>query len=222
VTTIAKNEYELKGTDPSIPASPVPFDIQEAIIRDAKRLPPTSWLFQQDFCDKIATGTFAFWQACRTLMMKTHPLATLAITWNDIYDERATWSKSQQIAYAAKEALKPLFTNGSSFLMQECAKHFGAQFVEFVRSAFVSELTGFLIEYLADQLYVHFGGGGGNGGKNFDLLMWLEELVIFLLCYFLVLLLCRMHPDMSLLKNFFDIIIPMFVKYLISKLRSKK
>ncbi len=218
---MVEHDYESKTIDMPIHISPIPPDIQQSIMRGCSHLPPAPWVFQQDFRDKIATGLITCLEACRTLLIQTHPLAIFAHTLNDIDRDRSDWSRSQQITYASKEALKPIFTDASNAVMRECAKHLGIKFIEFARSAFMSELTGFLIEYLVDQIYTYLGGGGGDG-KSFDFLTFLEELLIFLLRFFIVLLLCQIHPDMILLKSFLAIIVPKFLKYLIGKLRSKK
>ena len=84
------------------------------------------------------------------------------------------------IAYAIKEALKPVFVDSGNLVMRECAKHLGMKFVEFAQAAFMSELTGFFIEYLADQLFTYFGSGGGDTDTSFDFRALLEELLLFL------------------------------------------
>ena len=125
------------------------------------------------------------------------------------------------IAYAIKEALKPVFVDSGNLVMRECAKHLGMKFVEFAQAAFMSELTGFFIEYLADQLFTYFGGGGGDTDKSFDFRALLEELLLFLLRFFLILLLNRIFPNTVYLNTFLSIIVPRFLKYLIGELRRK-
>jgi len=218
-----EHDYESKTINMPMHISPISSDIQQSIMQGCNRLPPAPWAFQQDFRDKIATGLMTCLDACRTLLIQTHPLAIFTHTLNDIDRNRSDWSRSQQIAYASKEALKPIFTDAGNAVMRECAKQLGMKFVEFAQSAFMLDFTGFLIEYLVDQIYMCLGGGGGGGdGNNFDIATWLEELLVFLLRFFIVLLLCQIHPDMILLKKFLDIIVSKFLKYLIGKLRSKK
>lgn len=187
-------------------------------MRYANNLPSIPSALQRNLRDKVPEDFLTMIDVCGKLLAGKDPLLIFGNTWIDIRGERSSWSTSKQLANATKEALKPVFVEKGSLVMRECAKHLGEEFVGFVRSAFMSELTGFLIEYLADQVFTYFAGGGG-AGSSFDFYTFLEELILFLLRYFIVLLLCCIHPNMMYLKNFLDTIVPIFLKFIISKLR---
>lgn len=94
-------------------------------MQHANKLPATPWALEQNFRDKVPGELLTVLDICGKLLAGKDLVLIFGHTWIDIKVERSTWSTSKQLANAAKEALKPVFTDKKKAVMQECAKYLG-------------------------------------------------------------------------------------------------
>ncbi len=171
----------------------------------------------------LGNGCIACLEECRNVLLNQNAVLAFPIQFLRVQEDHPDWSNKQALGYSVYQFIKSQVADGvNSELLKICSHELGHSFSRFACEAFMSEATGFLIQYIVDQLFLALfpsSGTGGCNGNGTDKWEWIIDLIIFILKYIIVPFICRCCGPPDLLNQFLLLILPHFLKWVIDKIR---